>query len=127
DLLRGRQCPIRRHVQERMQLAIGLRDAVQMSLRNLDGAHLARGDEARNVGRGTADDVAGGAHPSSSKIRGTRKRPSSVSGAAASTSSRDRQGCSASGRKPLVIGTAWLVGGISAISSGVPASATRAT
>ena len=49
-------------------------------------------------------------------MRGTRKRPSSASGAPASTSSRGSDGRTTSGRVTFSIGTACVVGGTSAAS-----------
>ena len=47
-------------------------------------------------------------------IGGTRKRPSSAAGAAASTSSRSRQGCTTSARSTLTSGYGWVIGSTAA-------------
>ena len=49
-------------------------------------------------------------HGTSPTIRGTRNRPSSTSGATASTSSRSRHGVASSGRRTLRSGRGWAVG-----------------
>jgi hypothetical protein len=56
-------------------------------------------------------------------MRGTRKRPSSVAGAAANTSSRETPGRTTSGRNTFTSGNGCEVGGTSAMSSADTAAA----
>src|SRR5690606_2984725 len=56
-------------------------------------------------------------HHDSSRIRGTRKNPSRVSGALASTCPWGKEGRTVSGRSTLSCGTRWVVGSTPSVST----------
>ena len=87
---------------ERVHVVLAGSDGGEVRLEHIDSAHGARTHRCGDVGRGVRE--WGVAHPSSPTIGGTRKRWSSASGAAASTSSRSSPGRTTSGRSTLTNG-----------------------
>src|SRR5690606_32634890 len=111
--------------QEGLDLVVHLRDAVQVRLRHLHRAQLARVDLRGHLGRGHPDHVG---HCSSPRIRGTRKRPSSAAGAPESACSCVSPGRTSSSRNTLVSGTACDVGGTTSVATSLTlATASRMT
>src|SRR5205814_5328887 len=106
-------------VQERVYPIIDRGDPVQVRPGYLDRGDLAGCDQRAQFGGRLANQ----AHASSSRIRGTRNRPSAASGAPASTAACGRHGTSTSSRSTFVSGTECEVGGMSAAAT----SPTRAT
>ena len=78
------------HEVEGVELALALGDAAEVLLDDVGGRPLARPRTAAAM-------LEGARHGASPRMGGTRKRPSSTAGAAASTSSRSRQ-------RPLDVG-----------------------
>ena len=85
-------------------------DARQVLLEHVTGAAPPGPDVGRDVDGRVS-------HDASPRMRGTRKRSSADSGAAASTSARSRQGRGSSARSTLTSGSGCEVGGTSPVSS----------
>ena len=100
DRVSSRECALGVDVEEGMDAVIHLGDAVQVSLGHLARGDLARRDGIAQHGRRLADQVGvEGVHRySSSRMRGTRKRPSSTAGAASRASCAVRPTTTSSGR-----------------------------
>src|SRR5690606_28161151 len=114
-----RERGLRVDVEERVDLAVDLGDAVEVGLDDLNGGDLAGCDKAAEFGGRLLDQ----AHASSPRIRGTRNRLSSTAGAPDSACSGVRPGRTSSGRNTLVSGSACEEGGMSSAAT----SETRAT
>src|SRR5207302_10268621 len=95
------------HVVEGMELVVSRRDGGEVLVDDLTRRALAGADGPRRLDHG---------HGASPKMRGTLKRPSSVAGAWASTSSRSSDGTGASSRSTFTSGSGWAVGGTWAMS-----------
>src|SRR5690606_7122198 len=104
-------------VQERVHIAVDLRDAVEVGLRQLDARGLAGIEQLGQLGRRTRD------HCSSPRIEVTLKKSPSRSGAPASASSGVSVRPTTSGRVTVPSAIGWLVAG----TSGVATSVTVAT
>ncbi len=95
---RARRGPrrVRRHVQERVQLAVDRGDPGQVRVGDLDRGHLAGRDHRSQVSRGHPGQLTRGAvarhDQSSARMRGTRNRCCSTAGAWDSTTSTGRRG-----------------------------------
>src|SRR5690606_15254447 len=104
-------------VQERVHIAVDLRDAIEVGLRQLDTRRLTGIEQGGQFGGGTGD------HCSSPRIDVTLKKSPSRSGAPASASSGVRVRPTTSGRVTVPSAIGWLVAG----TSGVATSVTVAT
>src|SRR5690606_4431693 len=100
------------HVQEGVDVAVDLADAVQVGRRRVDRTGLAARDGGAQLGGGEPDQVAAH-HSSSPRICGTRNRWSSTAGAPDRACSGVRPGRTSSGRYTLVSGRACELGGMS--------------
>ena len=102
----GRERALAVDVQERLDVGVHRLDPVEVGLRDLHGADLARGDQGAEVGRRSPDHAVRSAvgqpipraHDSSARICGTRNLSSSTAGAPASTDSRGSDGRTTSSR-----------------------------
>ncbi len=104
-------------MQERADPLVGLADAIEVCLGDLDGADLAGAQQVTEGDGGGGGELLRHGYDSSLTMRGTWKRPSSARGAVEIASSGVSEARGTSSRSTLVSAKACPVGGTSAAAT----------